>query len=100
MVRAADCAGRFGGDEFVILVHGDHEGGTRRLAERLIEALKEPFSVKGYEIIVSASVGFAVFPDHGEQAKQLLRAADMAMYQVKKSGKGGIRAASLAEGIA
>jgi diguanylate cyclase (GGDEF)-like protein len=87
VVRATDSASRFGGDEFVVLVHGQPDGGTKRMAERLAEALREPILVKGMTINASASIGYALYPDHGRQIGQLLRAADMAMYRVKQSGK-------------
>lgn len=94
VIRAADCAARFGGDEFVVLVQGDQAAGMRRLAERLTAALRQPFSVMGMDVAVTASVGLAFFPDHGVQGEQILRAADMAMYRVKATGKDGILGAA------
>jgi len=90
VVRAADSAARLGGDEFVVLVQDDRASGLRRLAERLSTALKEPFSVMGLDVTVTASVGLAFYPEHGQVGTQVLRAADMAMYQVKAAGKNGI----------
>ena len=90
VVRAADSAARFGGDEFVVLVQDERASGMHRLAERLSKALREPFAIMGGEVAITASVGLAFYPDHGLRGEQILRAADMAMYQVKASGKNGI----------
>ncbi|NRR20257.1 bifunctional diguanylate cyclase/phosphodiesterase [Brevibacillus sp. MS2.2] len=81
---------RMGGDEFTILCE---TGADRReaasLADKIIEALKQPFSLKDSEFYISASIGTAIFPDHGTDAVVLLKKADTAMYEVKKQGKNG-----------
>ncbi|MDR3439500.1 GGDEF domain-containing protein [Telmatospirillum sp.] len=82
LIRSADSAARFGGDEFVLLVRGDSDG-VAALAWRLLEAMRRPFILDGSEIHVSTSVGYALYPDDGQKSTQLLRAADMAMYHVK-----------------
>lgn len=87
VVRSQDHAGRFGGDEFVVLVHGDREEGCKKLAERLVYLLNAPIWIEGRRITLSASVGFAMYPDHGQVGDHLLRAADQAMYRVKGRGK-------------
>lgn len=86
LTRSADSVARFGGDEFVLMVHNDAEG-TEILARRLVELLRRPFLLRSGEVRTSASVGYALFPDHGRQSRTLLRAADMAMYKVKEAGK-------------
>ncbi len=87
VVRSDDHACRFGGDEFVILFQGEREEGGERLAERLMEAVQAPVRLDGRTVAVSASVGYAVYPDHGVLGEDLLRAADLAMYRVKELGK-------------
>jgi diguanylate cyclase (GGDEF)-like protein len=87
VIRTADCAGRFGGDEFVVLVEGERADGAFRLGERLRDALALPIVVEGQAMGVTASVGLAMFPDHGSIGEHLLRAADKAMYRAKESGK-------------
>ncbi|UIO44657.1 EAL domain-containing protein [Brevibacillus brevis] len=81
---------RMGGDEFTILCE---TGADRReaasLADKIIEALKQPFTLKDSEFYISASIGTAIFPDHGTDAVALLKKADTAMYEVKKQGKNG-----------
>ncbi len=87
VVRSDDHAGRFGGDEFVILFHGDREESGKRVTERLMEALRAPLWIDGRLLAVTASVGYAMYPDHGTMGEHLLRAADLAMYRGKQLGK-------------
>jgi diguanylate cyclase (GGDEF)-like protein/PAS domain S-box-containing protein len=75
---------RLGGDEFAILVEEDLEpAAVADIAERLLTALQRPFSIAGSELFVTASVGIAL----GDDAEELLRSADVAMYRAKASGK-------------
>ena len=88
VVRDIDALGRLGGDEFVIVAEGiSLDAGPELIAERLLEALKQPFELKGAEnsLTVTASVGIAT----GDRvsAEDLLRDADIAMYRAKWSGK-------------
>jgi len=88
-LRATDVAARLGGDEFAVLAE-DSEGHSDAdaVAERIIEALREPIVLNGRELSVTASVGVAV-SDPGEgDAHALLRNADLAMYRAKVDGLG------------
>jgi len=80
----SDLLARLGGDEFAVLPDGpcDAERG-RRIAERLVKALEQPFDVDGILLDVRASVGLACSPDHGTAADELLRSADVALYLAK-----------------
>lgn len=81
---------RMGGDEFTILCETGTDGReAASLADKIIEALKQPFSLKDSEFYISASIGTALYPDHGTDAVELLKKADTAMYEVKKQGKNG-----------
>jgi diguanylate cyclase (GGDEF)-like protein/PAS domain S-box-containing protein len=87
-VRAGDLVARLGGDEFVVACTSHDDGGARivALAQRLLDALVEPYVVDGRELHLSASAGL-VFVDHGETtAEALLRDADVAMYRAKEHG--------------
>jgi len=87
-MREADTVARIGGDEFIIIQTEVHN--TKAIsvvAERLLKSLTQPFLIKGSELTVGASIGIALYPDHASDAKSLLKRADEAMYQVKKSGK-------------
>ena len=87
-IRTGDTAARLGGDEFVVLLcdlRDLHE--CEQVAQRLLRAICEPMVVEGHTVQVGASMGIALYPQHGSQAEQLLRLADQAMYQAKQSGR-------------
>ncbi|CAI8720217.1 diguanylate cyclase [Brevibacillus sp. IT-7CA2] len=83
---------RMGGDEFTLIcqnVEGDHKFST--LADRVVKEIEIPYLLQGKDYYVSASIGVAVYPDHGCSEEQLLKNADAAMYEVKKNGKNGFQ---------
>ncbi len=87
---ARDTISRQGGDEFAILLQ--HCSGLSRaaaIAQRLIDALAQPFQVNEHELLVSASIGISVYPQDGADIGTLLRNADTAMYQAKAAERGG-----------
>jgi diguanylate cyclase (GGDEF)-like protein len=89
VVRDIDALGRLGGDEFVVVAEGmSLDAGPELIAERLLEALKQPFELQGPDsnrLLVTASVGIAA--GDRASAEELLRDADIAMYRAKWSGK-------------
>ena len=87
-VRESDTVARVGGDEFTILLTGINEptvSGT--VAEHILTAMEQPFTISGTENFVSASIGIAVYPQDGNNPSQLLRNADTAMYRAKTGGR-------------
>lgn len=90
LVDAADASAlacRLGGDEFAVLVPGIADVDTAvRHGERLRRLLGEPFAVDGLVLQVDASIGVALAPAHGRDSHELLRAADVAMYEAKRRG--------------
>ena len=88
VVRAGDLPARLGGDEFAVLTRDSSNEGAERLAERLVSALEAPFTIAGREMWVHASVGIAHGGPGVLTADELLRNADVAMYNAKKAGKG------------
>ena len=88
-VRTEDVVARLGGDEFAIIQRvGSAISDPLRLAERLIAAIGEPFEVDGHVIVAGASVGISLAPGDGVDADELMRGADMALYQSKAKGRG------------
>ena len=88
-LRPADLAARLGGDEFALLIdHVQGEAQAEALAQRLVQALAEPFAVMGHAVPLSASVGVALAPTHGTSPEALLANADLALYAAKESARG------------
>jgi diguanylate cyclase (GGDEF)-like protein/PAS domain S-box-containing protein len=85
-VRAGDTVARLGGDEFGFLLLDVAAPGAAEVVDRIRLALAEPFRLHGLTLQAEASIGIALFPDHGESADELLRRADVAMYVAKRSG--------------
>ncbi len=87
-VRSPDTLGRFGGDEFVvILTEQIDEDGVGRVIERISAALAQPVDIGGAPHYVTASIGYCRYPDAGMDAETLLKKADLAMYQAKQQGR-------------
>ena len=89
--RAADTVARLGGDEFVVLLEDlQYENEIIDIARRILDELRAPVLLHGAEIFVSASIGATAGDEGLEEAVDLLRDADTAMYQAKRSGKGRV----------
>jgi diguanylate cyclase (GGDEF)-like protein/PAS domain S-box-containing protein len=88
VMRPEDTTARFGGDEFAILLEETDQEGTRRAAERILDALRSPFEFHGRQVVMRASIGAAFTSDARTEPDDLLRQADLAMYTAKTSGKG------------
>jgi diguanylate cyclase (GGDEF)-like protein/PAS domain S-box-containing protein len=91
-LRESDTAARIGGDEFVILLPSiEAEGDAGIVGEKILYALNQPFGLAGHTLKISASIGVAVFPDHGGDEKMLVKSADTAMYHAKKNGRDNVK---------
>jgi diguanylate cyclase (GGDEF)-like protein len=86
-LRPQDFLSRFGGDEFAILCAPAGHEAAATLARRIAQAFESPFSVKGQNIRVTASVGLAIAPENGTTADELMRHADIALYEAKNQGR-------------
>ncbi len=95
ILRAESLVARLGGDEFVLALPGGGpdgiESATLALIERIRKALHLPFAADGRTIQLGASIGVSLFPDDGTTAEELLRTAEIALYQAKEGGRGTFR---------
>ncbi|MFL5952019.1 MAG: putative bifunctional diguanylate cyclase/phosphodiesterase, partial [Gaiellaceae bacterium] len=86
VARASDTVARLGGDEFALLLLGATDSASALfVAERIRRALDDPFLIDGMTLELETSIGIAIFPRHGEDAEQLLKRADIALYASKDS---------------
>ncbi|MBL8519279.1 MAG: EAL domain-containing protein [Betaproteobacteria bacterium] len=87
-VRQTDTVGRYSGDEFVIVVDGiGQPADAAEIARKIMTSVTEPHSLSEHDVIVSASIGIACFPNDGTDAGTLLKNADAAMYRSKENGR-------------
>jgi diguanylate cyclase (GGDEF)-like protein/PAS domain S-box-containing protein len=91
--REEDTVARLGGDEFLLLAQfiRKEEPAATRLAERIIESFKKPFTLGDKQIYVNASIGITIYPDDGNDIETLVKNADVAMYRAKGRGKSQFR---------
>ncbi len=78
---------RFGGDEFAIILPQTSHNQAHGLAERLTNAIHEPFIIENRSLTISMSVGISMHPDHGCDSSTLIKCADIAMYRAKRDHK-------------
>ena len=84
-VRASDTVARLGGDEFLLVLGGADARVARRVAEKLVAAVTEPMQLDTLELFPDISIGIALFPEHARTADDLIRRADIAMYDAKNA---------------
>jgi len=90
-LRGEDIVARVGGDEFAILMRQPElPDGPSIVGERVLKAISQPFEVEGNPIRTSASIGIALYPSDGKDAKQLYKMSDLAQSQAKQQGRGVI----------
>jgi diguanylate cyclase (GGDEF)-like protein len=87
-VGEAGLVARLGGDEFALLLPDAGLARASEVARRVGAALQQPFEIDGLEVVMDASIGAALCPQHGTEAEPLLRRADVAMYQAKRARMG------------
>jgi len=96
-VREGDTLSRFGGDEFVLLLEDLHQDRTQAavqaqgVGEKVLEVLNQPYILDGNEFHSSSSMGITLFADYQQNLDELLKQADTAMYEAKKSGRNTLR---------
>ncbi|MDI3252985.1 MULTISPECIES: EAL domain-containing protein [unclassified Pseudomonas] len=82
-----DVVARFGGDEFCILVNIHHRDEARHMAQRIMQKMKEPIELAGRRMVMTTSIGISLFPEDGHTCEELLKTADLALYQSKDAGR-------------
>lgn len=88
-VRETDTVARLGGDEFAVLLTNLADvDGASTVAETIIRSIAEPFGLDDNEVVSGISVGITIFPDDGQDAQELLKNADLALYRSKNAGRG------------
>ncbi len=82
--------GRFSGDEFVVALGNIRSPDqVKAYCQQILQVMREPFTIEENQFSISASIGTALFPDHSTQVGELLKMADMALYQAKSNGRNG-----------
>jgi diguanylate cyclase (GGDEF)-like protein len=87
-LRESDTVARMGGDEFAVLLPTAGEKHAAMAARMLLQALRLPFDIEEHRLDIGASIGIALYPDHGVEATTLVQRADVAMYAAKQGGSG------------
>lgn len=87
-LRETDTVARIGGDEFLVIqTEVPHRYAAANVAEKIVKNIRMPFHLEGNEIEIGASIGIAIYPEHGDNSSVLIKKADNAMYYTKKIGK-------------
>jgi diguanylate cyclase (GGDEF)-like protein/PAS domain S-box-containing protein len=91
-IGGAGRCGRLGGDEFQVIVPGHQSRNTLgNMAQEIIASLSQPYSIQGQSVVIGASVGIALAPEHGANSDELIRNVDLALYAAKDAGRGVFR---------
>ena len=85
-----DVVARFGGDEFCILIGLHDREEARQMAQRIMMKMKEPIELSGRRMVMTTSIGISLFPEDGRTCEELLKNADLALYQSKGNGRNGL----------
>ena len=96
VLREEDTLARFGGDEFLVVARDiENKEGARKVAQKILDAFKEPIHLYGQDVYTSISIGISVYPDDTSNEESLVKYADSAMYRAKEEGRSTYRFYSL-----
>ena len=87
LLRNGDILGRFGGDEFLLVLPGTDDAGVILITRRILDTFNLPFEINGHTLRISPSIGIANYPEHGSDIETLIKHADTAMYESKRLGR-------------
>jgi diguanylate cyclase (GGDEF)-like protein len=94
-VRQEDTVARLGGDEFVIaLWELSHAEDVAKLVSKVMQAVSQPYRIQDRDVSMTASIGVSIYPMHGEEVETLMKSADLALYEAKRTGKNDYRIAT------
>ena len=86
-IREVDTASRLGGDEFIVMLDGIKEvNGAVKVAKKILKVVSVPYFIESHKYEITASLGLAVYPEHGLDTESLIKNSDSAMHEVKKEG--------------
>lgn len=91
IIREEDIVSRLGGDEFILVFQGTDTGGAAHVAEKLLESVAQPYQIEQHDLVITPSIGIAMFPADGENFESLSKCADVAMYRAKHDGRNNYR---------
>ncbi len=91
VVRDEDTVSRLGGDEFILLLPGTDTDGVVHVARKLLQAVSQHYLIEQHELVITPSIGIAMYPSDGENFEALSRCADIAMYRAKRDGRNNFR---------
>lgn len=89
--REEDMVSRLGGDEFILLLPGTDADGAVQVAQKILNVIGEPYHMDPHDLVMTASIGIAIYPFDGLDMETLSRNADAAMYRAKQEGRNGFR---------
>ncbi|MDO8414371.1 MAG: EAL domain-containing protein [Gallionellaceae bacterium] len=90
-VREEDTVSRLGGDEFILILPGADAAGAAHAAEKLIMAVAQRYQIEQHDLVITPSIGIAIYPSDGEDFEALSKCADVAMYRAKRDGRNNYR---------
>ncbi|MFZ2540483.1 MAG: PAS domain S-box protein [Gallionella sp.] len=90
-IREEDTASRMGGDEFILVLQSTDTDGVAHVAEKLLWSIAQPYQVEQHDLVITPSIGIAMFPADGENFDTLYQCADVAMYRAKHDGRNNFR---------
>jgi len=88
LLRGSDTIARLGGDEFAIIIPSSDPAHAIQVTHKILNALSKSYNVSGHKLYIGASIGIAMFPQHGNSDTELTQRADIAMYTAKREGSG------------
>jgi diguanylate cyclase (GGDEF)-like protein/PAS domain S-box-containing protein len=88
IIRASDTLARVGGDEFIlVMLETNHAGDSKAIAQKILSSFREPITIEGHQLVLSTSIGIAIYPDDSEDLETLTKKSDAAMYYSKGHGR-------------